>query len=68
MSGRWVIVSNGCNIIDPGERPGFKKHAAMQTGVPPMVLVLDPGRVAIPDNHDVDAVAASYERAADIKL
>ena len=58
-SGLGVVVGLGGYIVDPSQGTGFQKHAAMQPGMPPVILIFDPGGVAVTNHHDVDRVPAS---------
>ena len=43
-------------------------HRPMQACVPPVVLILDPGRIGIPDHHDGQQIRATDEVRGEVEL
>ena len=58
---RCVEVGPDMEIVDPGAASSLEMHRPMQACVPPVVLILDPCRIGIPDHHDGQQIRAADE-------
>ena len=65
---RWVEVSPDMEIVDPGAAPSLEMHRPVQACVPPVVLILDPCRIGIPDHHDGQQIRAADEVGSEVEL
>ena len=65
---RCVEVGPHMEIVDPGAASSLKMHRPMKACMPPVVLILDPGRIGIPDHHDGQQIRAADEVRGEVEL
>jgi hypothetical protein len=63
-----VVVGDGDDVAQVAMATGLEVDRAVQAGVPPVVLVLDPGGVAVAHDHDGEGVRAGDEMGGQVEL